>query len=155
MSQYEGPLVTGIELGERRPQELELVRILDPAEVIERDPVVESISGSPRTVTSPPALSTVVIGEFVAGDSEEPRCDSTGAPAEPVEAGESAFERCCRDVFGQLRIPATAVDETMNPVDMPTVDLSERIGIRTRLFDERSLVEQTRVVRVVSHQPPA
>jgi hypothetical protein len=155
MSQYEGPLVTGIELGECRPQEFELVRILDPAEVIERDAVVESISGSPRTVTSPPALSTVVIGEFVAGDSEEPRCDSTGAPAEPVEAGEGAYERCCRDVFGQLRIPATAVDEPVNPVDMSTVDLGSRSATRPRLFAARSPVDQARVVRVVSHQPPA
>ena len=155
VTQGECSLITRIEPVERGSEQGELVGVVDPVEIVDGDVVTEPVHGAPGTVAAAPALATMVIGELVRRDTEKPWRDATRPPPETIEAAERTLEGGRRDVLGQLSIATPAIHEAMNRVDMKAVELGERNDVGTRPFDERSLVEQTRILGAVIHQPPA
>jgi len=64
-----------------------------------------------RRATGPP----VVVGELVGGDPEQPRTESAGLPAIPVEAAKGALEGGRGDVLGRLDGTRPAIGECMDP----------------------------------------
>lgn len=153
MPEDEGTLVAGVETIERISEIGETVRVVDAVEVVEHDAVLDPIGGPRRTLAAATTLSTVVVGDEVAGDAEQPWGDPARMPTEPVDAGERSFEGRCGDVLGELGIPAATQDEAMDRIDMTAVELCERLDIGTRLLDEPALVEQIGVVGRRRHRP--
>lgn len=153
MAEDEGPLVAGVDRIEAVSEGIEPVGPLDPVEIIDPGAVVESVRGPLGPVTASSSAPAVVIGDLVRGDPEEPGSESAGTPLESVEAPERPLERRGGEILGQFTIAASAIREGMDPFGVAAVELGEAVGVHTRPFDERTLVEQITVVLVV-HRPP-
>lgn len=154
MAQGEGLLIAGAEGVERLAQLVQLVRVLDAVEIVDGHHVVGPVCSTTTTVAAAPPLASLMVDELVAGDVQEPRGEATGSPPESIEPGQGPFERCRREVFGELGVTTPSEQEPMHGVDMESVQRGERIDIGARPFDELLLVERTGL-EVGVHRPPA
>lgn len=155
MPEGEGSLVSGRQAIERGAQHREPIGVVDAIDIVDGDPIMETIRRPTGSVTAAPSLSSMMISELVRRDPKEPRSESSRLPAKPVEPGERTLEGDRREILREFAVTTSAIDVAMNGSHMAAIQLGKRVRISPRLFDELTLVEQTRVLHVVSHCPPA
>jgi hypothetical protein len=124
-------------------------------EIVNRDMIGESVGGPAGPVAAAPTLPTEVIREFVGCDSKQPGSDSGRLPTKPIKSGQGLLKRCRRDVLGERNIATSAQHESIDRVDVQSIESRERISIGSRPLDERLLVEPGLIISVRVHHPPA
>lgn len=154
MAKGERPLVARVETVERSSKGIELVGVVDPVHIVDRDMIVEPIRRSSGPVTAPSTLAPMVIREQVPGDAEEPGRDPARMPTEPIEPGEGPLERGRREILGEFAVAAAAVDEAVDRIDVTTVELGEGVGIGAGPLHEELLVAPVAIVVIGIHHPP-
>lgn len=133
------PRVDLIESGSERNGSVGLV---DRVDVVDRDPIVETIRGSLGLLAPTPSQPPMVISQLVGRDPEDPRPETSRAPPEPRQPPEGSLEGGSSDIVGDLPRARPSIGEAMDSFDVTTVELGERLDVGTRPLDEVALVER-------------
>ena len=99
-----------------------------------------------------PTFAPVVVDELVRGDAVDPRPEPGAVGIEPIEIPVRPLERGRRDVLGGLSGPRPPMGESVDPVDVPTIEGGEGGRVVPGAGDQHEVVGDDRVIRIQVHR---